>query len=441
MPRSKTLTASKPKSKKAAPAAPAPSPKHTPKVVQRANADSDEESDEDEDELAVDGEDVDSDEDAGSGSSEEEDSDEDGVDEEGMARLMNALGDEGLDEFERAQLGAITGDGSEDEDEEEGSDEESGSDDEVVEGEDAVEDDEEEEEGVELDGDDVSIASDVVDLVPKQKIQIDNADALDRIRETIALPSTLPWTETLTTTYPLTHTVDVSDDLNRELSFYKQALHSATTAKTLAEKHSFPFTRPTDYFAEMVKSDAHMQRIRSRLLDEQAGFKKSEEARKIREGKKFGKQVQVERTKERVQARKEMEERVKGLKRKRKNALDPAGGDEDFDVAVEDALADRPAKRAKSGPSDKKSLPRHARDKKFGFGSGSQGGRRSKQNDRDSTDTFGGGSGGRGGRGGRGGGSGGRGGGKFGAGGGRGGAKSGAQQRPGKARRHAAKRG
>ena len=46
-----------------------------------------------------------------------------------------------------------------------------------------------------------------------------------------------------------------------------------------------------------------------------ADGEKSEEARRIREGKKFGKQVQVERTKERVQARKEMEERVKGLKR------------------------------------------------------------------------------------------------------------------------------
>ena len=96
---------------------------------------------------------------------------------------------------------------------------------------------------------------------------------------------------------------------------YKQALHGAQTARSLAQKHNFPFTRPADYFAEMVKSDAHMQRIRSRLLDEQAGIQKSEEARRQREGKKFGKQVQVERTKERVAARKEMEERVKGLKR------------------------------------------------------------------------------------------------------------------------------
>lgn len=38
-----------------------------------------------------------------------------------------------------------------------------------------------------------------------------------------------------------------------------------------------------------------------------------------------------------------------GLCLERKNALDPDGG-EDFDVAVEDALADRPAKRSKPGP-------------------------------------------------------------------------------------------
>ncbi len=46
----------------------------------------------------------------------------------------------------------------------------------------------------------------------------------------------------------------------------------------------------------MVKSDAHMERIRQRLLDESASLKKSEEKRKEREGKKFGKQVQIEKT-------------------------------------------------------------------------------------------------------------------------------------------------
>jgi hypothetical protein len=65
----------------------------------------------------------------------------------------------------------------------------------------------------------------------------------------------------------------------------------------------------------MIKSDAHMERIRQRLLDESAGIKKSEDKRKEREGKKFGKQVQIEKLKEREKSKKEMEERLKGLKR------------------------------------------------------------------------------------------------------------------------------
>ena len=58
-----------------------------------------------------------------------------------------------------------------------------------------------------------------------------------------------------------------------------------------------------------------MERIRQKLLDERAGIVKSEEARRQRELKKVGKQVQVEKLKERIKGRKEMEERLKGLKR------------------------------------------------------------------------------------------------------------------------------
>ena len=96
---------------------------------------------------------------------------------------------------------------------------------------------------------------------------------------------------------------------------YKQALHGAQLAKSLAAKHNLPFTRPSDYFAEMVKSDAHMERIRQRLLDESATIKRGEEKRKEREGKKYGKQMQMEKLQERERSKKDMEERLKGLKR------------------------------------------------------------------------------------------------------------------------------
>ncbi|GBE82986.1 eukaryotic rRNA processing [Sparassis latifolia] len=223
------------------------------------------------------------------------------------------------------------------------------------------------------------------DVVPQQKLEIDNKVALERIRDTIKLDSSLPWTETLTVSYPQSIDMDVNDDLNRELAFYKQAMHAANTARSLAAKHKLPFTRPADYFAEMVKSDAHMERIRQRLLDESASIKFSEDKRKEREGKKFGKQVQLEKLREREMSKKEMEQRLKGLKRKRKDVLDNPQGD-DFDVAVEDAISDHPSKRPKGpGPGGNKKLPRQARDKKFGFG-GPQ--RRSKQNTKASTDNF-----------------------------------------------------
>ncbi|KAI6123820.1 eukaryotic rRNA processing [Pisolithus croceorrhizus] len=241
------------------------------------------------------------------------------------------------------------------------------------------------------------------DIIPKQKVEIDNTDALRRIRETIQLDPSLPWTETLVVTYPETIEVDINDDLSRELAFYKQALHSAERARTLAAKHSLPFTRPSDYFAEMVKSDAHMERIRMNLLGERAGIKKAEEKKKEREAKKFGKQVQIEKQKERERSKKEMTERLKTLKRstfcsihvarelmatqfvERRGALENAEADgEEFDVAVEEAIGDERSSKRPRKESGKK-MSRSTRDAKYGFGGK---GRRSKQNTRTSTDSF-----------------------------------------------------
>ena len=64
-----------------------------------------------------------------------------------------------------------------------------------------------------------------------------------------------------------------------------------------------------------------MERIRQRLLDESASIKKSEEKRKEREGKKYGKQVQLEKLREREQSKKEMASKLKGLKRSTSNNL------------------------------------------------------------------------------------------------------------------------
>lgn len=179
-------------------------------------------------------------------------------------------------------------------------------------------------------------------------------------------------------------------------SSYKQALYSVDRARTLAASNSFPFTRPSDYFAEMVKSDAHMERIRSRLLDERAGIKKAEEKRKERAAKKFGKQVQLEKQREREKGEKDMGERLKLLKRsrlpvvvqeaqrsshfrhtERKGALDNQDTDgEAFDIAVEDAISDRPKRQKLPGGSSKRGGPPKGKPAVAGKRSVGSGGKR-----------------------------------------------------------------
>lgn len=233
-------------------------------------------------------------------------------------------------------------------------------------------------------------------------------------------------------------------------------------AEQLFTRADLPFHRPADYFAEMVKTDAHMAKIRQGLLDEQAGMKASEEARKLRDAKKFGKKVQVERLRERERDKKAVGDKLESLKKSASSTPsllpdqlcllrivttltrhapyfaerkgDSSFGGEDFDVALEDALASAggPSASKKRKPNEserpgraRKGISRAGRDKKYGFGGGA--GRRSKQNNMKEDDRSGGGGGGGGAKG--------KGGG---FGGGKGGGKSGmARKRPGKSRRQA----
>lgn len=47
-----------------------------------------------------------------------------------------------------------------------------------------------------------------------------------RIRESIQLGPSMPWTETLVLNYPESIDVDVDDDLNRELALYVPTHHN-----------------------------------------------------------------------------------------------------------------------------------------------------------------------------------------------------------------------
>ncbi|GME95917.1 unnamed protein product [Ambrosiozyma monospora] len=91
-----------------------------------------------------------------------------------------------------------------------------------------------------------------------------------------------------------------------------------------------------DYFAEMVKTDEHMDKMKSKLIKEQTEKKAREEARRQRQLKKFGKQVQNETLIKRQKEKRETLDKINSLKKKRK--MNEIGGDA-FDVGIEEAAS------------------------------------------------------------------------------------------------------
>jgi len=127
-------------------------------------------------------------------------------------------------------------------------------------------------------------------------------EKLDEIK--LGAGKEVPWVETLSLCTPKPDIDDIHDDLKREASFQAQALTTVFKAHQNFEEFNIPYKRPIDYFAEMLKTDEHMSKIRKKLLEEQKGVEDGESRRKQRELKKFGKQVQTQKVLERQKKKK-----------------------------------------------------------------------------------------------------------------------------------------
>merc|ERR1712154_338111 len=85
---------------------------------------------------------------------------------------------------------------------------------------------------------------------------------------------------------------DVHNDFKREMSFYQQAQAAVLWAYPRLQTLGVPTLRPTDYFAQMAKTDEHMKKVREKLVEKKTSMERSEKAKKLRELRKFGKKVQ-----------------------------------------------------------------------------------------------------------------------------------------------------
>jgi len=104
----------------------------------------------------------------------------------------------------------------------------------------------------------------------------------------------IPFVETLTVTSDDPLMIEnVNDDLERESSFYKQTLKNVTIASDLYSDAGLPYKRPEDFFAEMIKTDDHMQKVKATLLKEKRLIDESTERRRVRDQKRAGNQTRI----------------------------------------------------------------------------------------------------------------------------------------------------
>lgn len=163
----------------------------------------------------------------------------------------------------------------------------------------------------------------------------------------------------------------VLNDFKREMLFHRQA--QAAVVEGIKRLHALgkKTKRPDDYFAEMAKTDEHMQKVRKHLMDKQEGQAKAEKVKQIREQRKMGKKVQQQ---ARVKKEMEKKETLDQLKKFRKGKLSNL----DFLESKKNGGGGGKGGGQKGGAKKAVSEERKNRNNKFGFGGRKKG---SKRND------------------------------------------------------------
>jgi len=167
----------------------------------------------------------------------------------------------------------------------------------------------------------------------------------------------------------------VHNDFKREMLFHRQAQSAAIEGVKRLKSLNVPTKRPDDYFAQMVKSDDQMQKIRQKLLSKTQEQERIEKIRKLRELKKFGKEVQVGVQLNRAKEKRELMANVKKFRKGKLQNLDFIDGGGTADSKTE-------KRQAPGGKNNQiKNGKRQYKDEKYGFGGKKRG---MKRNTRDS---------------------------------------------------------
>lgn len=122
----------------------------------------------------------------------------------------------------------------------------------------------------------------------------------------------------------------VDDDVAREASFAATATAAAESGLAKLRASGVRYRRPADYFAQMVKADGHMAKVKSRMLAEQARIDAAVQRRHNREAgrhKRAARAAQVEVEQARAKGARDTIAAVEALRKGRLAGKVGGGGD------------------------------------------------------------------------------------------------------------------
>jgi rRNA-processing protein EBP2 len=148
---------------------------------------------------------------------------------------------------------------------------------------------EEELSDLEIDNQDKVLEEEINDVEALEAITARMKDDFHKIMKS----KDIDWLETmhLTADQAINPDLNIDDDIRRELIFYNISLKNAAKGINKLKERNQKLNRPDDFFAEMVKSDSQMERIKKQIVTEQIRIKKFEERKQKMQNVKFAKAV------------------------------------------------------------------------------------------------------------------------------------------------------
>eukprot|EP00920_Eleutheroschizon_duboscqi_P038762 GHVT01093138.1.p1 GENE.GHVT01093138.1~~GHVT01093138.1.p1 ORF type:complete len:208 (+),score=16.20 GHVT01093138.1:1436-2059(+) len=156
-------------------------------------------------------------------------------------------------------------------------------------------------------------------------------------------------------------------DIKRERGFHDAAHAAAAECVRRLQAIDVPFVRPSDYLAEMLKSDQHMQKVRGQIADEQARIQTVEKRKLKQLDRKFNKKAGHQKLKvlNELRAKNKTLKDIDNWKSERKTAITANHGVVSAEDSFDKWLSERDTKTPKQGQNKNKTVSKTSkRDEK-----------------------------------------------------------------------------